>query len=145
MFSTGALGAGYRRFNPRARLLGIDKDPERPALAWQRLDDVAAVDVEDRSVAFHARSAARLRHLRRRAGAPERSVGGAAPPCRALSDDGTIVICVPNLEHWSFADRLLRGMWKYEASGLLDETHLRWFSLETMRKGWMLSDCFRVM
>ena len=53
----------------------------------------------------------------------------------ALSDDGTMLICVPNLEHWSFADRLLRGVWKYEPSGLLDETHLRWFSLETMREG----------
>ena len=38
----------------------------------------------------------------------------------ALSDDGTILICVPNLEHWSFADRLLRGTWDYEPSGLLD-------------------------
>ena len=53
----------------------------------------------------------------------------------ALSDDGTMLICVPNMEHWSFADRLLRGTWKYEPTGLLDETHLRWFSLETMREG----------
>jgi hypothetical protein len=53
----------------------------------------------------------------------------------ALSDDGTIVICVPNMQHWSFADRLLRGTWRYEPAGLLDETHLRWFSLETMREG----------
>ena len=53
----------------------------------------------------------------------------------ALSDDGTMLICVPNMQHWSFADRLLRGTWKYEPAGLLDETHLRWFSLETMREG----------
>jgi glycosyltransferase involved in cell wall biosynthesis len=53
----------------------------------------------------------------------------------ALSDEGTILICVPNLEHWSFADRLLRGTWDYEPTGLLDDTHLRWFSLETMRRG----------
>ena len=46
-----------------------------------------------------------------------------------------MLICVPNMEHWSFADRLLRGTWKYEPAGLLDETHLRWFSLETMREG----------
>ena len=46
-----------------------------------------------------------------------------------------MLICVPNMQHWSFADRLLRGTWKYEPDGLLDETHLRWFSLETMREG----------
>ena len=39
----------------------------------------------------------------------------------ALSDDGTMLICVPNMEHWSFADRLLRGTWKYEPAGLLDD------------------------
>ena len=33
-----------------------------------------------------------------------------------------------------FAERLLRGVWDYEAMGLLDKGHLRWFSLETMRK-----------
>jgi len=52
-----------------------------------------------------------------------------------LSPNGIMLICVPNIEHWSFADRLLRGTWDYEPSGLLDATHLRWFSLESMRRG----------
>ena len=38
-----------------------------------------------------------------------------------LSDDGTILICVPNIEHWSFAHRLLRGEWHYDPDGLMDE------------------------
>ena len=38
------------------------------------------------------------------------------------------------MEHWSFAARLLRGTWDYEPTGLFDTTHLRWFSLETMRR-----------
>jgi glycosyltransferase involved in cell wall biosynthesis len=51
-----------------------------------------------------------------------------------LSDDGTILICVPNVEHWSFVARLLLGTWDYEQTGLFDSTHLRWFSLESMRR-----------
>ena len=133
--STGALGATYRRFNPRVRILGIDKDPAAAEIAAQRLDEVAVVDVEDDPLPFVLDRPIDciiygdvLEHLYDPWAVIRRHA-------EALSDAGTILICVPNLEHWSFADRLLRGIWKYEPSGLLDETHLRWFSLETMREG----------
>jgi trans-aconitate methyltransferase len=133
--NTGALGAAYRRLNPRARLLGIDKDPAAARQAARRLDQVAVVDVEHDPMPFALDRPIDcivygdvLEHLsdpwpvlRRHA--------------EVLSDNGTMLICVPNMQHWSFADRLLRGTWKYEPTGLLDETHLRWFSLETMREG----------
>jgi SAM-dependent methyltransferase len=131
----GSLLAAYRRLNPRARLLGIDKDPVAAELAAQRIDEVAAVDVEQDPLPFDLNRPIDciiygdvLEHLRDPWSLLRRHIA-------ALSDDGTILICVPNLEHWSFADRLLRGTWDYEPSGLLDDTHLRWFSLETMRKG----------
>ncbi len=133
--STGALSAAYRRFNPRARLLGIDRSEAAAAIARQRLDEVAVVDVEEHPLPFVLDRPIDcilygdvLEHLRDPWSVLRRHA-------EALSDDGTMVICVPNLEHWSFADRLLRGTWKYESSGLLDDTHLRWFSLETMREG----------
>ena len=132
---TGPLGAAYRRFNPRARLLGIENDPAAATLAAQRLDEVAEVDVEENPLPFELDRPIDciiygdvLEHLRDPWAVLRRHA-------EALSDDGTMVIRVPNLEHWSFADRLLRGTWKYESSGLLDYTHLRWFSLETMREG----------
>jgi SAM-dependent methyltransferase len=132
---TGALGAGYRRFNPRARLLGIDKDPVAAELAAQRLDQVAVADVEldpmpftlDRPIDCIVYGDV-LEHLRDPWPVLRRHA-------EALSDDGTMLICVPNLLHWSFADRLLRGTWRYEPAGLLDETHLRWYTIDTMREG----------
>ena len=134
--NTGALGAAYRRLNPRALLLGIELDPDAAALATRRLDQVAVVDVEQDPLPFDAGSPDRLHRVRRRPRAPARPVGRcSAARSRRSSDDGTVLICVPNMQHWSFADRLLRGTWKYEPAGLLDETHLRWFSLETMREG----------
>jgi SAM-dependent methyltransferase len=133
--NTGALGAAYRRLNPRARLLGIDKDPVPAGLAAQRLDQVAVVDVEydplpftlDRPIDCIVYGDV-LEHLRDPWPVLRRHA-------EALADDGSMLICVPNMQHWSFADRLLRGTWRYEPNGLLDETHLRWFSLETMREG----------
>src|SRR6516165_230562 len=50
--NTGALGAAYRRLNPRARLLGIEQDPEAAEVATQRLDQVAVVDVEQDPMPF---------------------------------------------------------------------------------------------
>ncbi len=130
--NTGALGAAYRRFNPRARLLGIEKDPVAAELAAQRLDEVAVMDVEQEPMPFALDRPIDcivygdvIEHLRDPWPVIHRHA-------EALSDDGAVLICVPNMQHWSFADRLLRGTWRYEPSGLLDETHLRWFSLDTM-------------
>ena len=132
--ATGALGAAYRRFNPRARLLGIDSNPEAASFAAQRLDEVAMVDVEEQPLPFDLPGGIDclvygdvIEHLR-----DPWSV--LAEQAEALNPEGMVLICVPNVEHWSFVARLMRGDWAYERAGLLDETHLRWFSLESMRE-----------
>lgn len=131
---TGSLGAAYRRLNPRARLLGIEGDRQAAEIAAQRLDEVAVVNVEEDPLPFELDGLIDciiygdvLEHLRDPLAVLRRHA-------EALSDEGVILICVPNLEHWSFAEKLLRGTWRYQPSGLLDETHLRWFSLESMRE-----------
>ena len=132
--ATGALGAAYRRFNPRARLLGIDSNPEAASFAAQRLDEVAMVDVEEQPLPFDLPGGIDclvygdvIEHLRD-------PWWVLAEQAEALNPEGMVLICVPNVEHWSFVARLMRGDWAYERAGLLDETHLRWFSLESMRE-----------
>jgi SAM-dependent methyltransferase len=132
---TGALGAIYRRMNPRARMLGIETDPQAAAIAAQRLDEVAVGDVEAGPLPFAPQGGIDciiygdvLSHLRD----PWKVLKRHA---EALSDEGTIVICVPNVEHWGVVDRLLRGARDDEPGGLLDQGHLRWFSVGTIRKG----------
>jgi len=132
---TAALAAHYRRRNPRARLLGIDKDPAIAAIAIERLDELATVDVEVDPLPFDVSEGIDcivygdiLEHL-----ADPWTV--LTRQAEALTPDGMILMCVPNVEHWSFAERLLRGVWDYEPTGLFDNTHLRWFSLRTMQDG----------
>jgi SAM-dependent methyltransferase len=132
---TASLGAAYRLRNPRARLLGIDNDPEVAAIAAERMDEVAEIDVEDDPLPFDVPDGIDciiygdiLEHLKD-------PWAVLRAHTEALAPGGVILICIPNLEHWSFAERLLRGTWDYEPVGLMDETHLRWFSLESMRKG----------
>jgi SAM-dependent methyltransferase len=137
--ASGALGAAYRRLNPRARVLGIELDPVAAARAAERLHAVATVDVETDPLPFADTDELDcviygdvLEHLRQ----PWDLVRQHAA---ALSDDGVMLFCIPNVENWVFVDRLLRGTWAYEEFGLLDATHLRWFTLENMRRG--LLDC----
>ena len=39
---------------------------------------------------------------------------------------------VSNAQHWSLQAKLSIGDFRYEASGLLDKTHLRWFTRQTI-------------
>ena len=50
-----------------------------------------------------------------------------------LSDDGRFVISVPNVAHIDVRMMLMQGGWAYQDDGLLDRTHLRWFTQESLR------------
>lgn len=45
-----------------------------------------------------------------------------------IASDGFLVISVPNVAHESLIAELISGHFSYTATGLLDETHLRWFT-----------------
>ncbi|MCL5065002.1 MAG: methyltransferase domain-containing protein [Firmicutes bacterium] len=45
-----------------------------------------------------------------------------------VSPDSRIIISLPNVAHWSVILPLLQGEWRYEDSGILDATHLRFFT-----------------
>ena len=43
-----------------------------------------------------------------------------------------MVACIPNAQHWTLQAKLSIGDFRYEDSGLLDKTHLRWFTRQTI-------------
>ena len=45
---------------------------------------------------------------------------------------GSCVACIPNIGHVSIVQQLLRAQWNYGDAGLLDRTHLRFFTQPTM-------------
>lgn len=53
---------------------------------------------------------------------------------QSLNQHGKCIIVVPNIAWWRSRWRLLRGSWEYEEYGLFDETHLRFFSVLSLRK-----------
>ena len=50
----------------------------------------------------------------------------------AVKPTGTILISVPNIAHWSVRLKLLFGNFDYEPVGIMDATHLRWFTAKTI-------------
>ncbi len=128
----GSLGAEYKRRNPTCRVYGIESDPDSARIAARRLDQVFTGDVEADPLPFPDQQfdciiyGDVLEHLTD----PWAVLTAQA---RALSPDGTVLVCMPNVEHWSLAERLLRGTFDYESQGLLDRTHLRWFTVAMTR------------
>lgn len=51
-----------------------------------------------------------------------------------LNDNGYILASIPNIAHISVALELLEGKFEYRSLGLLDDTHLRFFSKENIQR-----------
>lgn len=51
-----------------------------------------------------------------------------------LDDDGRLIVSVPNVSHIDIRLMLLEGNWEYQLDGLLDDTHLRWFTNKSLRR-----------
>lgn len=51
---------------------------------------------------------------------------------RALAHDATVVVSVPNVAHLWVRLNLLAGRWDYQDRGILDRTHLRFFTRRTL-------------
>jgi SAM-dependent methyltransferase len=131
--SVGALAREYRKLNPVCRYIGIELDPAYAALARQHCDAVHALDIEAVDAMYLSERLAGdcwvfgdvLEHLRD-PWSVLRAVRGTLPPA------GCVVACIPNAQHWSVQLRLNCGELRYEDAGLLDRTHLRWFTRKTI-------------
>jgi len=65
---------------------------------------------------------------------------------RLVRPGGAVVISVPNVANWQARLRLLRGVWRYEPTGLFDTGHLRFLTRDTLfelvaASGLTVEDC----
>ncbi len=51
---------------------------------------------------------------------------------KLLKPEGYFVISLPNVAHYTVRWQLLRGKWNYQETGILDKTHLRFFTYKSM-------------
>lgn len=131
--STGALAKEFKIINPLCNYFGVDIDPNYAALADKYCDYTAAMNIEHANDSFFEDQKIRdcwifgdcLEHLQ--------DPWKILRKIRAvIPTHGCIVACIPNAQHWSIQVRLSVGDFRYENSGLLDKTHLRWFTRQTI-------------
>ncbi len=140
----GALARAHRELNPAVHYTGIDIDADYAQVAQQACDVALSGDIERFDLpAFDKLFPSDcwvfgdcLEHLRD----PWRIVRQIR---QRIDADGCLVTCIPNAQHWSVQMRLATGLFRYEDSGLLDRTHVRWFTRVTMiemfqQEGWRI-------
>jgi hypothetical protein len=52
---------------------------------------------------------------------------------RIICADGLLLVSIPNVAHWSLRVKLALGHWDYTDRGLLDRTHLHFFTLRSAK------------
>jgi SAM-dependent methyltransferase len=53
---------------------------------------------------------------------------------RLLAPGGRVIICLPNIAHIRIRLMLLSGRFQYESAGIMDVTHLRFYTYESARE-----------
>ena len=131
----GNFAEAYRKLNSHCQYIGVDIDPNYIDAAKKHCDLAISADIEkiDENIWQKLETADcwvfgdTLEHLRD----PWKLLHQINKNMK-LRGGGTLVVCVPNAQHWSIQMRLNNGTFRYEDSGLLDRTHLRWFTRITL-------------
>lgn len=53
---------------------------------------------------------------------------------RLLNENGRVIVSVPNIANWKIRLKLLSGKFDYAEQGILDRTHLKFFTLKTIKE-----------
>jgi len=116
-----------------AFVAGIELNIKAAALAKNVLDDVVQGDIEKIDLPYSNGSfdcilfADVLEHL-------VNPLSALVKVRRLLKKGGTVVASIPNVQFHGVIHKLIEGNWTYEKEGILDETHLRFFTYKEIVK-----------
>lgn len=126
----GLYGQKLRQDIPDVHITGIELNPDLAALARENYDWVLVQPVQEIefSSCFDLINCGDvLEHL----SDPWTVLGKFHT---LLTDQGRLVLSVPNAGHWTVVQDLLQGRFEYVPWGILCITHLRWFTEESIRQ-----------
>ena len=128
---TGIMGEVLKD-RKQAKVIGIDTDTAALHIAKDRLRAALLINIEQSDWAEHLKNEGYhnfdtilfgdvLEHTQH----PERILTQAK---EILKPEGIVIVSVPNIAHWRVRFGLLFGKFDYTESGILDRTHLRFFT-----------------
>jgi len=132
--ATGYL-SGYMERKLGCRVTGMELDAASAAIAAQRCSEVYTADLDAADALAPAKAsapydvllaAAVLEHLKY----PERLLEDAKT---LLKPGARVIVSLPNIGYWQVRLRLLRGQFDYSDYGVMDKTHLHFYTVNTGR------------
>ncbi|MDP3788857.1 MAG: class I SAM-dependent methyltransferase [Candidatus Omnitrophota bacterium] len=133
----GLMGKRLKQKNSAIEVVGLEAEGKAAETAKKNIDKVITGDVEGLKMPFQDRYfdclvyGEVLEHLKN----PWQVLKEHAS---YLKKGGCCILSMPNISHYSIIEGLLRDKWDYKDSGILDNTHLRFFTINGIRK--MLND-----
>lgn len=127
--------SGYMEQGLGCRVTGLELDPVAASIAAKRCSEVYTVDLDGQNALEPAQAsapydvllaAAVLEHLKY----PERLLVSAR---ELLKPGGLVIISLPNIAHWQVRLDLLRGRFDYTDYGIMDRTHVHFYTVKTGR------------
>jgi 2-polyprenyl-3-methyl-5-hydroxy-6-metoxy-1,4-benzoquinol methylase len=139
------VGCGFATTSERIQRLGnevtgIDSSPEIGGIAGKRVSRIVEADLHDFDAVSRALGDARfdvlifadvLEHVPWPVSTLRRYLAW-------LADGGSVLVSLPNVGLWSVRLAHLAGRWEYAETGVLDRTHLRFFTRRSAK--WMLGE-----
>jgi len=127
--AAGVLGAALKAAR-NCRVVGIERQPDAAAEAARVLDEVHVGDAtsllgELPEASFDAVIAADVLEHLEEPGVALRRIR------RVLRKAGVLTASIPNVRHHSVLRQLLEGRFEYTDAGILDRTHLRFFTRQS--------------
>jgi 2-polyprenyl-3-methyl-5-hydroxy-6-metoxy-1,4-benzoquinol methylase len=123
----GGTGRAVLAAGKAGRYVGLELDPSAARVAAEVLTEVVVGDVQATDLTrlegqFDALIISEvLEHLTD----PWTSLGRLAA---CLKPGAQVLASSPNIAHWNVIRNLLRGRFEYGEAGVMDQTHLRWFT-----------------
>jgi SAM-dependent methyltransferase len=126
------------------KVYGVEINPQRALVAAQYCEKVVCGNIEEiNTLAFDEQyfDSILLGDILEHLVHPELILNRLG---KYLRPSGRIVVSVPNIAHWSVRLDLLGGKFDYQSEGLLDRTHLHFFTFRNINR--MIQECgYRVL
>lgn len=122
----GAFGATLKAERPATTVWGIEMRPDAAEIAAGRIDHVIVGRFPDAIPSGERFDCVVFNDVLEHIEDPWTALRATR---ELLTPDGAVVASVPNVRHYSVVSSLvLRGDWRYADAGILDRSHLRFFT-----------------
>ena len=139
---SGAFGRLVRSIRPDMELWAVEPDPASARAAEDGFDHVIVGQFPNQELPRGYFDVVMCADVLEHMAEPEEGLRGVA---EALKPGGVLVASIPNVRHWREVlwPLLRHGTWTYTERGILDSTHLRFFTRRSMCQffvdnGWSL-------